>query len=60
MWTVFNFIKKLHSDGKQIMLSERIEDPLQLSKALTAAEKLLDGVDPEVRRLPCARKAQHT
>ena len=45
---VFDYLKKLDSDGQPIMINERITDPLSFSKALTAAEKLLETVDPEV------------
>lgn len=50
-YPIFDFLKKMHSDGTPVMLNDRIKDPLHLSKALTAAEKLLDKMDPEVRVL---------
>ena len=52
---MFDFIKKLHTDGKAIMVNERIKDPLGMSRALTAAEKLLESMDPEVCLETCSQ-----
>ena len=47
-YPIFDFLKKMHSNGEPVMLNERIEHPLDFTKALTAAEKLLEPLDPEV------------
>ena len=48
-YPIFDFLKKMHSDGTPVMLNDRIKHPMGLTNALTAAEKLLDTRDPEVR-----------
>ena len=51
-YPIFDFLKKMHSNGTPVMLNDRIQHPMGLSKALTAAEKLLDTLDPEVGAVP--------
>ena len=51
-YPIFDFLKKMHSNGTPVMLNDHIQHPMGLSKALTAAEKLLDTLDPEVGAVP--------